>query len=348
MTTVITPKDSHTEWKQKSYTNLVNSQEVATKISSYSSENTRKAFTDACLCRCNNQPPYPWQLDAAEAFYLGLDCTVLVGTGSRKSLPFVMPCMLSSEKVVLVISPLNSLEEDQACWCCKMGLTSVAVNHQTYSDELHEELRLRKYQVIYTSPEMVISNPHFNGVLCSPNYHEHLIGIVIDKAHCIVQWGGDFRPTYGKPDKLWSFVPTHIPLYITSAMMTLDILSEEVSFIRNRTNFAAVDFLFEGVTHVDEMECALIFINRVMDSQSGWQRAYKILPPHLRRHVGFLNSLRSERSKVSELELFRQGERRILWVTEVGGMGLDIPDITFVGHISKTTVSSQSLVISQR
>lgn len=201
-----------------------------------------------------------------------------------------------------------------------------------------QELRLRKYQVIYTSPEMAISNPRFNGLLCSPNYHEHLIGIVIDEAHCIVQWGGDFRPTYGKLDKLWSFVPTHIPLYITSATMTPDVLSEvrrllhispstsfhlnlgnnrkdiyqEVSFIRNRTNFAAVDFLFEGVTHVDEMECALIFVNQVMShSQSGWQRAYKILPPHLRRHVGFLNSLRSERSKVSELELFRQGEWRI-------------------------------------
>ncbi|KIK74236.1 hypothetical protein PAXRUDRAFT_791475 [Paxillus rubicundulus Ve08.2h10] len=65
-----------------------------------------------------------------------------------------MPCMLSSEKVLLVISPLNSLEEDQACWCHKMGLTSVAVNHQTYTDELHEELHLWKYQVIYTSPEM--------------------------------------------------------------------------------------------------------------------------------------------------------------------------------------------------
>ncbi|KIK81787.1 hypothetical protein PAXRUDRAFT_155267, partial [Paxillus rubicundulus Ve08.2h10] len=121
--TVITPKDSHTEQKKKLYTNLVDSQEVATKTSSYSSEKSRKAFIDTCLHRCNNQPPYSWQLDAAKAFYLGLDCTVLAGTGSRKSLPFVMPCMLSSNK---------------ACWCHKMGLMSVAVNHQMYTDELHE------------------------------------------------------------------------------------------------------------------------------------------------------------------------------------------------------------------
>ncbi|KIK74237.1 hypothetical protein PAXRUDRAFT_791477 [Paxillus rubicundulus Ve08.2h10] len=54
MTTVITSKDSHTEQKKKSYTNLVNSQEVATKTSSYSSKNTWKAFIDVCLHRCNN------------------------------------------------------------------------------------------------------------------------------------------------------------------------------------------------------------------------------------------------------------------------------------------------------
>ncbi|KIJ61474.1 hypothetical protein HYDPIDRAFT_31340 [Hydnomerulius pinastri MD-312] len=359
MTTVLTQKDSHAEQKQKSYTNLCNSREVAAKTSNYSSETTRKAFVDACLQRCNNQSPYPWQLDAAEAFYLGLDCTVLAGTGSGKSLPFVMPSMLNSEKVLVVISPLNSLEEDQASRCRKMGLAAVAVNHQTYTDELHKELGLRKYQVVYTSPEMAILNPRFNGLLCSPNYHKHLIGIVIDEAHCIVQWGGDFRPTYGKLDKLRSFIPTHIPLYITSATMTPDVLSEvrrllhinpstsfhlnlgndrkniyqEVSFIRNRTDFTAVDFLFEGLTHVDEMERALIFVNRVVDSQLGWQRAYGLLPPHLRQHVGFLNALRSERSKVSELDLFRRGERRILWVTEVGGMGLDIPDITFAGQL---------------
>jgi len=73
---------------------------------------------------------------------------------------------------------------------------------------------------------MAISNPLFNSLLCSINYHIHLIGVVIDKAHCIIQWGSDFRPANGKLDKLQSFISTYIPLYLTTATMTPDALSE--------------------------------------------------------------------------------------------------------------------------
>jgi len=89
-----------------------------------------------------------------------------------------------------------------------------------------KELEARQYQIIFTSPEMAISNPRFKDLLCSAKYSTCLIGIVIDEAHCIVQWGGDFRPTYGMLDKLRSFIPRHIPLYVTSATMTPNVLSE--------------------------------------------------------------------------------------------------------------------------
>ena len=113
MTTVLTGSSSHTEAKQKSYLNLQKIRETTAQTFDYCSEATWKALSEACRDRCGNQTPYPWQLDAAEAFYLGLDCTVLAGTGSGKSLPFVMPSMIQKEKLLIVISPLNSLEEDQ-------------------------------------------------------------------------------------------------------------------------------------------------------------------------------------------------------------------------------------------
>jgi superfamily II DNA helicase RecQ len=73
---------------------------------------------------------------------------------------------------------------------------------------------------------MVISNPRFNSLLCSHKYHQRLLGVVIDEAHCIVQWGGQFRPAYAKLDKLRSFIPTNIPLYVTSATMVPNVLAE--------------------------------------------------------------------------------------------------------------------------
>ena len=172
------------------------------------------------------------------------------------------------------------------------------------------------------------------------------MGIVIDEAHCIVQWGGNFRPTYGMLDKLRSFIPPNIPLYVTSATMTPDVLSEvcrqlhidpsnsfhlnlgndreniyhEVRPIRNGQDFAALDFLFTGITSVEEMERALIFVNRVEDSQLGWQRSRELLPTHLRSYIGFLHSRRAEGAKTDELAKYKRGETKILWLTEIGAM----------------------------
>ncbi|KAH7925762.1 hypothetical protein BV22DRAFT_1128801 [Leucogyrophana mollusca] len=112
MPTVFTQTSSHAEEKKKSYINLVNTCKHAAHTTGYSSEVTRKALQDACCKQCNNEA-YPWQLDAAKAFYLGMDCTVLAGTGFGKSLPFSMPSLVNKDKVAIVLTPLNSLEEDQ-------------------------------------------------------------------------------------------------------------------------------------------------------------------------------------------------------------------------------------------
>jgi bloom syndrome protein len=57
--------------------------------------------------------PYPWQLDATEAILLGLDSIVIAGTGSGKTMPFMMPLTLDPKKKIIIISPLKVLQEDQ-------------------------------------------------------------------------------------------------------------------------------------------------------------------------------------------------------------------------------------------
>jgi ATP-dependent helicase YprA (DUF1998 family) len=57
--------------------------------------------------------PYPWQVNVAEAILLGLDCIVIAGTSAGKTMPFIMPLFVQPHKIVVIISPLNSLEEDQ-------------------------------------------------------------------------------------------------------------------------------------------------------------------------------------------------------------------------------------------
>lgn len=144
-----------------------------------------------------------------------------------------------------------------------------------------------KYQVIFTLPEIAISNPQFNSLLCSHKCRQHLLWVVIDEAHCIVQWGSQFCPAYAKLDKLHSFILMNIPFYVTFVTMVPNVLAEvqwllhielsrsfHINLGNNRTNiyleirqiwnahdFGCMDFLFKDITAVEELEHALLFIN---------------------------------------------------------------------------------------
>ena len=88
--------------------------EARAKREGYDSQATRRILSDSVTARCPAITPYDWQLDLAEALILGLDATVIAGTGSGKTLPWALPLLLEQnhDKICLVISPLNELEAD--------------------------------------------------------------------------------------------------------------------------------------------------------------------------------------------------------------------------------------------
>ena len=109
--------------------------------SDYSSETTRKNLVTAFKKAFHGLEPYDWQLDVTEAILLGLDCVVIAGTGSGKTMPFAMPLLVdkTKKKMVIVISPLNDLEEDQASihtvWYVPTDCPEK--NRKVYVDRLH-------------------------------------------------------------------------------------------------------------------------------------------------------------------------------------------------------------------
>jgi len=66
---------------------------------------------------------------------------------------------------------------------------------------------------------MCLDHEGFHELLKAPDFSQDLVGIAVDKAHCISQWGGDFRPTYGKLGDICSYVPTSVPILATSATL---------------------------------------------------------------------------------------------------------------------------------
>ncbi|KAF9220147.1 hypothetical protein BS17DRAFT_715566, partial [Gyrodon lividus] len=76
------------------------------------------------------------QLNCTEALVLGINCIILAGTGFGKILPFTIPSLLHPDKITIVISPLNTLEEDQAHHFREAGLKAAVVNHETFDKKL--------------------------------------------------------------------------------------------------------------------------------------------------------------------------------------------------------------------
>lgn len=81
----------------------------------YNSEDTRERIRTVVQDTLGGQEPYDWQVDVCEAIMLRLDCIIIAGTGAGKTLPFVMPLLMdeTKEKMVVIISPLIALQEDQ-------------------------------------------------------------------------------------------------------------------------------------------------------------------------------------------------------------------------------------------
>ena len=80
----------------------------------YDCQQTRSTITRLFKAR-SGKTPYDWQLDVAEAILLGLDSTVIAGTGSGKTIPFMLPLLAHPEKITIIISPLKVLQRDQVC-----------------------------------------------------------------------------------------------------------------------------------------------------------------------------------------------------------------------------------------
>jgi ATP-dependent DNA helicase RecQ len=149
----------------------------------------------------------PLQKDAMDAVLAGRDSIVVLPTGGGKSLCFQAPAVVRSG-VAVVVSPLISLMKDQVDTLVGNGVPAALFNSTLSSSEKAEVvagLRQRRYKLLYVSPERLVGDgsDSFLAMLASVD----VSFVAVDEAHCISQWGHDFRPEYRQLGRLRQLLP---------------------------------------------------------------------------------------------------------------------------------------------
>ncbi|KAG1889798.1 uncharacterized protein F5891DRAFT_900330, partial [Suillus fuscotomentosus] len=129
------------------------------------------------------------------------DQDVLCIAGMGKTLGFWIPLLFRINSIQLVVTPLNLLGKQNALSLAKAGIRAIAINAETASAANFS------YRAVAVSPEQIMKpNGDFEKLLKDPLFASYLVGIIIDEAHCITEWG-EFRPEYRELGRLRYILP---------------------------------------------------------------------------------------------------------------------------------------------
>ncbi|MGC9458776.1 RecQ family ATP-dependent DNA helicase, partial [Vibrio genomosp. F10] len=153
------------------------------------------------------------QLEVIEASLSGQDSVVIMPTGGGKSLCYQIPALVHTG-LTLVISPLISLMKDQVDQLKADGVAAECVNSTMSREALisvYNRMRSGDLKLVYVSPERVLMHDFIERL-----QNINLSMIAVDEAHCISQWGHDFRPEYAAIGQLKNYFP-HVPFMALTA-----------------------------------------------------------------------------------------------------------------------------------
>ncbi len=272
----------------------------------------------------------------------GNDALVLMPTGGGKSLCYQLPALLR-EGVAIVVSPLIALMQDQVDALRQLGVRAACLNSTldaAAAQEVERQLLAGTLDLLYVAPERLLTGRFLSLLDRAP-----LALFAIDEAHCVSQWGHDFRPEYRELTILherWPRVP-RIALTATADPPTQREIAERLqleearrfvsSFDRPNIRYTVVqkenakrqllDFL-EG--HRGEAGIVYCLSRRKVEETAEFLSGHGIdAVPY---HAGMEASLRT-----ANQHRFLRGEGVVVVATIAFGMGIDKPDVRFVAHI---------------
>lgn len=272
----------------------------------------------------------------------GIDTLVVMPTGGGKSLCYQIPA-LSLEGTTLVISPLISLMKDQVDMLVASGVPAAFLNSSQSMEEVQDvlrDVRNGRIKMLYIAPER-LDNDYFCQTLATIKVPL----IAIDEAHCISQWGHDFRPSYRNIQnvlQLWAERPTVVALTATATPTVCDdirsilAIQEGHTFI---TGFARSNLRFSVQSGISkdayvkqflknsQSEAGIIYAATRKAVDSLYEQISKMGVRVAKYHGGM-----DEVSRADEQNRFLQDEAQVMVATNAFGMGINKTNVRFVLH----------------
>ncbi len=282
----------------------------------------------------------PQQLAVIESILAGKDTLALLPTGAGKSICFQVPTIYQ-RGICIVISPLIALMQDQVKDLVSKNLKAVLLGSQLSAQEesiVFKEIEAKKYQFIYCSPEK-LAQKHFQTLLSGLPIQL----FAIDEAHCISQWGYDFRPSYRKLDFIKKTFPTIPILAMTASAIPLVQKDMLVQLGLQDANLITDQFLRPNLSYQVKKETVKLFVlkNLLKDLNGS-----VIIYCNTRNNVAQLTSMLSsygfnvsgyhagmelyERKKVQED--WMQEKTQVIVSTSAFGMGINKTNVRAVIH----------------
>ena len=284
------------------------------------------------------------QREIIESIGNGHDTLGLMPTGGGKSITFQVPA-LAQNGTCIVITPLIALMKDQVDHLMRRGIRAAAI----YSGLKREEIIITlencifgDIKILYVSPER-LSSELFQTKL----RHMHVSFITVDEAHCISQWGYDFRPSYLEIAKIRKLIPK-APVLALTATATPQVVEdiqyrlankEERQFNVFRMSFERKNLVYVVRQATDKRDQLIHILNSMKGSAIVYARSRRRTKefadilieagiPSTYYHAGLDVAIKEERQQA-----WQEGKIRVMVATNAFGMGIDKPDVRVVIHI---------------
>ena len=283
------------------------------------------------------------QREIIESIGSGHDTLGLMPTGGGKSITFQVPA-LCQDGTCIVITPLIALMKDQVDHLRRRGIRAAAI----YSGLTREEIVITlencifgDIRILYVSPERLASD-----LFQTKLRHMRVSFITVDEAHCISQWGYDFRPSYLQIAQIRKLVPNTPVLALTATATPAVVQDIQQKLSQKDTNFNVFRMSFERknlayvVRHApDKREQLIHILESVKGSAIVYARSRRRTKEYAELlteagisatfyHAGLDSAVKDERQRG-----WQQDKVRVMVATNAFGMGIDKPDVRLVIHI---------------